>query len=247
MENSKKVRLQKILADRGFCSRREAEKWISEKKVKVNGKIAEIGEKFDPENSQIEISEKFIKKVSSEKIVIAFNKPIGIVTSTKKTSVEKKIVLDFFPSSFPRIFPIGRLDKNSSGLLLLTNDGELAFRLTHPKFEKAKIYRVKVRFPISEKKMEKIRSGGITILNSKILPARIWKITKNEFRIELKEGKNRHIRRLFRKFGNEVLLLHREKIGDLSLLDLKLESGKFKILSKQEILKLEKNSYFLTK
>ncbi len=233
-----KIRIQKILADRGIASRRESEKMISEGVVFVNKKVAQIGEKADPEIDEIEVKKSALEKKAAEKIVVALWKPVDFVTSTKKTAMEKNIVLDLFPSDFPRIFPIGRLDKDSSGLLLLTNDGDIAFEIAHPKFSHQKTYEVLLTKPVPEQDLDRIRTGDMRILGQKIKPAPVRILGGSRVEIILREGKNRQIRRMFRALGSGVKKLRRIAIGNLFLQDLGICEGEFRILEKKEIQKI---------
>ena len=134
-----KIRLNKYLANMGICSRREAEKLIDKGSISVNGKIIiEQGIKIDPKKDKIEVNKKALKEYKNSLVVYALNKPKGYVSSTHKTSVEKNIVLDLLHGVSERVYPVGRLDKDTEGLILLTNDGDLTFRLTHPSFEHKK-------------------------------------------------------------------------------------------------------------
>lgn len=239
MNTEKHVRLQKILADRSIASRREAEKLISAGSVRVNGLIvAELGAKADPEKDVIEVEKNALQKKKEEKMTIALWKPVGFVTSTKKTLLEKNIVFDLLPKYIPRLFPAGRLDKDSSGLLILTNDGELAFSLTHPRFDHTKTYHVLLQKPVSDEDLLKIQRGKVRIMGKSVRPAPIKKLGGSRVEIILTEGKNRHIRRLFRAIGNGVKKLRRVAIGSLSLHELKIQEGEWKVLSKKEIEKL---------
>lgn len=230
-----KIRIQKILADRGISSRREGEKLIADGYVLVNNKIAQIGEKADPEADIITVKKSVLEKKAAEKIVVALWKPVGFVTSTKKTAVENRIIFDLLPRDFPRVFPVGRLDKDSSGLLLLTNDGKIAFEITHPKFSHQKVYEVLLTKPVIESDLEKIRRGEMRILGQKIKPAPVKVLGGARVEIILREGKNRQIRRIFRALGSGVKKLRRVAIGELFLKDLGIKEGEFRILTAEEI------------
>lgn len=235
MENQKLIRLNKYLADQGICSRREAEKLIDEGAVKVNGKlITEQGVKVDLEKDKVEVSKIALDKKEKELVVYALNKPCGYVCSTHKTKVEKDIVLDLFPKDFPRIYSVGRLDKDTSGLLIMTNDGDLTFRLTHPSFEHSKKYLVETIVPIVDNALEKLRKG-VNLFGQKTQPAIIKRISPIKFTIEIHEGKNRQIRRICRKVGANVKSLKRIQIGTLCLEDLCLKEGEYKMLTKEQI------------
>jgi 23S rRNA pseudouridine2605 synthase/23S rRNA pseudouridine2604 synthase len=232
------IRLNKYLANKQIASRREADKLITQGAVKVNGQTHRIlGSKINPDLDQVTVDQHILDTKKQEIIVIALNKPTDYVTSTKKTTIEKQIVFDLLPKDFPRLFPVGRLDKQSTGLLLLTNDGDLTFRLTHPRFAHRKEYLVTLNKPIGNTALEKLRSG-LTLFQTKTLPPKIIKLSPIKYRIILKEGKNRQIRRLFRKVGSGVQELQRVAIENLRLEDLRIKKGQWRKLSKEEIEKL---------
>ena len=230
---NKIVRLHKHIADQGIASRRAAERLIAEGAVKVNGKqVTQMGIKIDPEKDTIEVSEKVLQQKKEELVYIMLHKPKGYVTTTHRTKSEPKIVLDLLKGVDVRVYPVGRLDKDSTGLLLLTNDGDLAFRLTHPSHEHEKEYLVEAMNELADDQFERLRKG-VPILGQKTLPTKIKKLTKRRFLITLKEGKNRQIRRILRKVGSGVKSLKRVRIENLKLGD--LEAGKFKIITRREI------------
>ncbi len=234
------IRLNKYLADQGVCSRREAEKLMDQGAVKVNGKtITEQGVKIDPEKDKVEVSEKAIQEREQKKVVYALNKPLAYVCSTHKTKVERKIVIDLLDVP-ERVYPVGRLDKETTGLILLTNDGDLAYQLTHPSFEHKKVYLVELNKPLVKGALDKLREG-VNLFGSKTLPTKIKKISATKFYITLKEGKNRQIRRIVRKVGSQVKSLQRVQIGSLKLDELNIKIGEFKKLDKKEIEKLLTN------
>ncbi|MBI5414010.1 rRNA pseudouridine synthase [Candidatus Peregrinibacteria bacterium] len=231
------MRLHKHIADLGIASRREAERLIAEGAVKVNGKVVtEMGIKIDPEKDAVEVSEKTLAEKKEKLIYIAMNKPKGYVCSTHRTHAEPRIVLDLLKGISERVYPVGRLDKESTGLLLLTNDGDFAYRLTHPSFEHEKEYLVETMNDISDGMLEKLREG-IPILGQKTLPPKITRLTKRRMLITLKEGKNRQIRRLLRKVGTGVLKLKRVRIAKLRL-DPNLEMGEYVFLSRYTVEKM---------
>lgn len=222
------IRLQKFLSNAGVCSRRQGEEYIKDGLVKVNGEVVtELGTKVDPDIDRVEFRGKLVKaKVNL--IYIALNKPKGYVTSCRQEG--DKIVLDLIDIP-ERVYPIGRLDKDSTGLLLLTNDGRLHHRLLHPSFDHEKEYEVSVARPVSDgaiRKMEK----GMPILGTKTRPAEIKRITAKRFRIVLKEGRNRQIRRMVRKVGNQVTSLKRIRVSNIRLG--RLAKGAWRYLSEKE-------------
>ncbi len=233
-ESENRIRLQKYLADQGIASRRTAEKLIAEGAVQVNGKlITEMGVKIDPNKDSVEVSGDLLKQKKDELIYIMLHKPKGYVTTTHRTKVENKIVMDLLPKDLPRVFPVGRLDKDSTGLLLLTNDGDLAYRLTHPKFEHEKEYLVEAMNDLSGEQVEKLKKG-LPLFGKKTKPPKIKMLSTRKFLITLTEGKNRQIRRLLRKIGTGVKSLKRVRIEDVRL-DSKMQSGEWKFLSLEEV------------
>ena len=228
-----KIRLQKYLADCGIASRRRAEKFIMQGKVKVNGKVVkELGTKVDLKD-KIEFNGKIVKPIE-KRIYIMLNKPVGYLSTVRKSKEKGKTVLDLVKEK-QRIFPIGRLDKDSSGLLILTNDGDLALKLTHPRYTKEKEYEVEVNKPITADFVERMKKGVI-IEEGKTLPAKVKQFGLRKFNITLKEGKKRQIRRMCERLGFEVKKLHRIRINKLKLGNLKV--GEFKHLDEQDIRKL---------
>ncbi len=223
-------RLQKILSAQGIASRRKAEEYITAGLVKVNGKVAELGQKADPEKDTIEVEGKVLND-RAEMLYYLLNKPVGIET-TNATIAGQQTVKDLLPKELQgKIFPVGRLDKDSGGLLLLTNDGVLAFRLTHPKFDHEKEYEVTVGNDIKNGALKKLEEG-VMIDGSKTKPAVIERLAPNKFLITITEGRNRQIRRMSQKVGSPVDVLTRVRIMTLS--DAKLQPGKLRKLSDQE-------------
>jgi len=223
------VRLQKFLSAAGVCSRRKGEELIVTGKVAVNGAIVvELGTKIDPDKDQVEVDGKAVIPAHSL-VYIALNKPRDYVSSCSHPG--EKIVLDLVDVS-ERIYPVGRLDKDSTGLLLLTNDGRLHHRLSHPSFDHEKEYDVTVAKPISDGALKKLRDG-LPLMGTKTRPARITRISPKRFRIVLQEGKNRQIRRMVGKVGNEVTRLQRKRFAGIKLGS--LPPGKWRHLSPAEI------------
>ena len=222
------MRLQKFLSSAGICSRRKGEEFIVAGKVSVNGKIiTELGTKIDPARDQVDVDGQVIKP-TDEFIYIALNKPGDYVTSCSHPG--EKIVVDLVDIS-ERIYPVGRLDKDSTGLLLLTNDGRIHHRLSHPSFDHEKEYDVSVARPISDGALQKMRAG-LPLMGTRTRPARVARISARRFRIVLQEGKNRQIRRMVRKVGNKVTRLQRIRVAGIKLG--KLASGKWRHLSQSE-------------
>ncbi len=222
------MRLQKYLSSAGICSRRQGEEYIKKGLVKVNGEVVTIlGTKVEPEIDLIEISDQVVE-AEQKRVYIALNKPKGYVTSCKQPG--EKIVLDLLNIS-ERVYPVGRLDKESSGLLLLTNNGRVHNMLSHPSFEHEKEYEVTSEKPISDGSLLKMEKG-LPMMETKTRPAIIKRISSRRFRITLKEGKNRQIRRMVRKVGNRVAKLKRIRISNIKLG--KLPEGEWRYLTKKE-------------
>ena len=247
-------RLQKILSARGIASRRKAEEYILAGLVTVNGKKAILGQKADPEVDTIEVDGKVMSD-RAEMLYYVMYKPVGIETSNVPHDVPKAPseavkghrggkpsrrppvqtapnVRDLLPPNLQgKLYPVGRLDKDSEGLLILTNDGPLAYRLTHPKFDHEKEYEVQTKDAIHDSSLAKIR-GGLMIDGAKTKPAKIERTAANAFRISITEGRNRQIRRMCSKVGSEVVKLKRIRITTLT--DSSLKPGKLRPLTNGE-------------
>ena len=226
------VRLQKFLSDAGVCSRRRGEDLIRAGRVQVNGHVvAVLGVKIDPENDHVTLDRQRVRPQQSL-VYIALHKPRGYVTSCRHAG--KKIVLDLVNVA-ERIYPVGRLDKDSTGLLILTNDGRLHLKLSHPSFDHEKEYEVVVERPISDGALRRM-AAGMPILTTRTRPAVVTRIGERSFRIVLKEGRNRQIRRMVRRLGHEVLALKRVRVADLRLGG--LAEGAWRHLTAEEIAQL---------
>jgi 23S rRNA pseudouridine2605 synthase/23S rRNA pseudouridine2604 synthase len=222
------MRIQKFLSAAGICSRRRGEVFIKAGRVSLNGQIvAELGTKIDPENDQVSFDGKPIKYEPSM-LYIALNKPVDYVTSCHHPG--EKIVLDLVDIA-QRVYPIGRLDKDTTGLLLLTNDGKWHHKLSHPSFNHEKEYDVTVAKPITDGALQKM-AAGLPMMESKTRPARVQRIASRRFRITLKEGKNRQVRRMVRKVGNQVTRLKRIRVAGIKLGQ--LPPGKWRHLTEKE-------------
>jgi len=222
------MRIQKFLSAAGICSRRRGEAFIKAGRVSLNGQIViELGTKIDPGNDQVNVDGNPIKYEPSM-LYIALNKPVDYVTSCRHPG--EKIVLDLVDIT-QRIYPIGRLDKDSTGLLLLTNDGRLHHKLSHPSFNHEKEYDVTVVKPITDGALQKM-AAGLSMMESKTRPARVQRIASRRFRIILKEGKNRQVRRMVRKVGNQVTKLKRIRVAGIKLGQ--LPPGKWRHLTEKE-------------
>jgi 23S rRNA pseudouridine2605 synthase len=235
-------RIQKIIAQWGIASRREAEKLILAKRVKLNGQVVTLGDKADPLQDNLEVDGKKIQPQTRPKLVyLLINKPIGVI-STCTDPQGRKTVLDLLPPemrSHQGIHPVGRLDFNSTGALILTNDGALTLKLTHPRYHLPKTYQVCLKGKLSTASLESWRQG-IYLEGKKTLPATIKVLSKSNERtlikIILREGRNRQIRKVAAELGYSVLSLHRLAIGPISLtLPPILASGEYRHLTKSEI------------
>ena len=232
------IRLQKYLADCGIASRRKAEELILQGKVEVNKKIVkELGTKIDNEKDEVKYLGKVVKPENDEKIYILLNKPIGYVT-TLDDQFDRPKITDLIKIN-KRIVPVGRLDMFTSGAIILTNDGDFVYKVTHPKHEIDKTYTVTIIGKITKEDVEKLEKGveiddGYITKPAKV---KILKIDeeKNQSRlsITIHEGKNRQVRKMINSIGKKVLALHRAKIGDIDVKDLNL--GNWRYLKKNEI------------
>ena len=234
-------RLQKVIANAGITSRRHAEKLITEGRVSVNNVVVtELGVKADAEKDIIRIDGKIIS-VENTKQYIILNKPAGFVT-TLHDPQNRPTVVDLLGDLPGRVYPVGRLDYDSRGLLLLTNDGDFAQKVQHPRFEKPKIYMVKVQGHLSKEELKKL-DKGIKAGDDVFKPENLKVVRMNDkscwLRLTLKEGKNRIIRRGFEAIGHRVAHLVRESIGDLHLGNIK--EGMWRHLTQKEISQLIDN------
>lgn len=221
-------RLQKILSARGIASRRKAEEYIAAGLVTVNGKIAKVGDKADSENDVIEVDGKVLE-ARQKMLYYVMHKPVGVLTSLAEQEYSCSTVRDLLPSDLRgKICPVGRLDKDSSGLLLFTNDGVLAYRLTHPKFDHEKEYEIETERPVTPGQIRKLEEG-ITIAGQKTKPARVAHLAPRRFRIAITEGRYRQIRRMCQKVGCPVRTLRRVRI--MTLTDMKLKPGEMRELT----------------
>ena len=227
------TRINKFLSEVGYCSRRQADALIDQGRVYVNRKPAMMGMKVFEED-MIEIDGEKINQSKKKKIFIALNKPRGVVCTTN-AGVEENNIIDFL--KFPqRVFPIGRLDKSTTGLILLTNDGETANRILKTANNNEKEYLVKVNRPIPESILKKM-SEGVPILGKITKKCIVEKVKTNQFKITLTQGLNRQIRRMCDYFDYKVVSLQRIRIMNIKL---DLPEGKFRLLDNQEIKGLKK-------
>lgn len=233
------VRLQKFMAEQGIASRRKSEDLIRAGKVKVNGHIAVIGQKINPKKDLVTVGkQKIVPPKTRNMVYIMLNKPRGYVT-TVSDEYDRKTVMDLISDIKERIYPVGRLDKDSEGLLIMTNDGSFTNCLTHPSHGLAKVYRVTVRPAVDDEILYNLRNG-IVIDGRKTAPADVTVLTEEENRVVLEfvlhEGRNREIRKMCESQGLEVARLKRTAVGSLKLGV--LPQGKYKELTEQEVKKL---------
>ena len=234
-------RLQKYLANQGIASRRKAEEYILDGKVKVNGKVVtELGIKINPKKDMVEYDGKKVKK-DIKKVYVLLNKPIDYVT-TVKDQFSRNTVVDLVKNAGENLLPVGRLDMYTSGALILTNDGDFIYHVTHPKHEVNKTYTVTLRGKVTNEEVENLRQG-VTIDDdylTKPAKVRILKIDeeKNISRLEITihEGKNRQVRKMCEAVGKKVVALHRSKIGSIEVKDLKIGSWRYLTNKEVEIL-----------
>ena len=237
-------RLQKILSEIGITSRRKAEELILEGKVTVNGRVATIGMKADPEKDYIRVDGKLVTgfKRDIRKVYLIFNKPRGVVT-TLFDPEGRPTVKDFLKGVKYRVFPVGRLDYDSEGLLLLTNDGDFAHAVMHPSKKISKTYLVKVKDIIEEKNIKKLQRG-IRLENVTTKPAKVRKVKELEknswIEMTLFEGRKRQIRRMMESIGHPVIVLRRISINGLRLKDLR--EGEIRHLTPDELKLIKKET-----
>ena len=233
------IRLQKYLAEAGIASRRKAEEFILQGKVKVNGQVVtELGTKVQPQKDEVKYENKIVQ-IENKKIYILLNKPIGYVT-TVKDQFHRDSVLDLVKVK-ERLVPVGRLDMYTSGALILTNDGDFVYKVTHPKHEIDKTYTVTLSGIVDAEKVEKLRKG-VDIGGYITKPAKV-KILKTDeeknitrLEITIHEGKNRQVRKMCEGIGHKVIALHRSAISGIKVKNLEL--GKWRYLSKEETRKI---------
>lgn len=230
-------RLQKYLAQAGVASRRKCEEYIEQGRVKVNGKtITELGTKVNPETDKVEFDNKLISKQNEEYTYILLNKPIDYVT-TVKDQFDRNTVLDLVKVN-KRLVPVGRLDMFTSGALILTDDGDFVYKITHPKHEITKTYTVTLKGIVTKEDVKKLENG-VDIGNFTTSKARVKilktdeETNKSRLEITIHEGKNRQIRRMCEAIDKKVLALHRSKIGNIGVKDLKI--GTWRYLKKSEV------------
>lgn len=231
-----KVRVQKIIAESGLCSRRKAEELIAAGKVTINGRVCSLGDKADPHADVVAVSGKRIGEAPREKRYIMLNKPRGYITSMSDEQ-GRRIAAELLDGVEERVVPVGRLDRNSEGLLLFTNDGEFANEITHPSRHVSKTYRVTIDGRVSEEQIMRL-SSGVELDDGKVtLPCSVEVLAEEPertvLRITIKQGLNRQIRRMCAAVGLQVGRLRRIAIGGVKLGMLK--SGEWRDLTKEEL------------
>ena len=229
------TRINKYLSEVGYCSRRRADRLIEEGKVTINGKVTEIGSKVE-DDDKVEVEGQRIKKSTKQKkIYLAFNKPVGIVCTTNRR-IESHNIIDFI--KYPkRIFPIGRLDKDSEGLIFLTNDGDIVNKILRARNNHEKEYIVIVNRPINREFIKRM-SNGVKILDTTTKNCLVIKLSQKKFKIILTQGLNRQIRRMCEFLGYKVQSLKRVRIMNIKL---DLPTGKYREFTKEELLELNKS------
>lgn len=233
MEETQAVRINKYLSEIGYCSRRAADKLIQEGRITVNGEAVEMGLKVTPAD-EIVVDGIIVDQAGDKPVYIAFNKPVGIVCTTD-TRVEKDNIIDYI--NYPtRIFPIGRLDKPSEGLIFLTNDGDIVNKILRARNQHEKEYVVTVNRPITDEFIQKM-SAGVPILDTVTRPCVVKQTHKKEFRIILTQGLNRQIRRMCEYLDYRVVTLKRVRIMNVSL---DVGKGKWRHLTKKEMAEINR-------
>lgn len=234
-----RVRLNKFLSHSGVASRREADRMIEERRVTVNGQVVQVlGLTVDNERDEVKVDDRRVK-TEPRKVYLMLNKPGGYLVSLKDP-FKRPTIKDLLPSFKSRIFPVGRLDYQSQGLLLMTNDGDLAYRLTHPRYKIRKVYLVKITDQPDPPKMAKLEKGilldGKRTAPAKIIPQR-HSSQGTLLRVEIFEGRKREVRRMFEAIGHRVIELRRIKLDGLSLG--KLKKGQWRYLTPKELQRLK--------
>jgi 23S rRNA pseudouridine2605 synthase/16S rRNA pseudouridine516 synthase len=228
-------RLQKILSRAGVASRRKVEELVLAGRVQLNGTVVkELGLRVDPSKDHIRVDGRLIKKLEP-KVYVLMNKPRGILC-TRMDPLGRPLVTDLLKGKKMRLYPAGRLDGDSEGLLILTNDGEFCQRMTHPRYQKQRTYHVKVRGRPGLQEIGTLRRG-VTLSDGRTLPAEVTLMrglkANSWWRVVVREGRNRLVRRMFQKIGHPVLRLRRVRYGPLTLGDLK--PGDYRYLTREEV------------
>ena len=221
--------MQKYLAERGIGSRRHCEEIIQDGRVQ--------GLQVDPEHDQVKVDGQPVPEVES-KVTIVYHKPVGVVSTCRTSRESGPAITDTIDLPF-RVYPAGRLDRDSSGLMVLTNDGDLALRITHPRYGKEKEYRIQLTKPLSNTSREQLQAG-VELDDGVVVPVRMWETADGSLGIVITEGRKRLIRRMFEAVGTKVVSLHRIRIGDIMLGD--LPPGEWRVLTDDEIRSLQQGT-----
>jgi 23S rRNA pseudouridine2604 synthase len=229
---SHQTRINKFLSETGFCSRREADKLLEQGRITINGKIPELGTKVS-ENDEVRVDGKLVRETNEKPIYLAFHKPVGVECTTNQKVRDNIVDYINYPK---RIFPIGRLDKASEGLIFMTNDGDIVNKILRARNNHEKEYIVTVNRPITDRFIEKM-SNGVPILDTVTRKCKVEQVSKNIFRIILTQGLNRQIRRMCEYLGYEVTALKRTRIINISL---DIPVGRYRDLTDGEITQLNK-------
>jgi len=229
----KETRINKYLSEVGYCSRRAADKLIEQGRVTINGKVPEMGTKVNPKD-EVRVDGELISEPKEKPVYLAFNKPIGIVCTTD-TRVEKNNIIDFI--NYPkRIFPIGRLDKPSEGLIFMTNDGDIVNKILRARNHHEKEYLVTVNKPITAEFIKKMQNG-VPILDTVTRKCKVEQLSSNQFKIVLTQGLNRQIRRMCEYLDYRVKKLKRVRIMNV---DLDVPVGKWRHLTNNELMEINR-------
>jgi 23S rRNA pseudouridine2605 synthase len=223
------MRLNKFIASTGHCSRRKADELIEQDRVRVNGEAPSIGTQIDPEIDRVSINGKTIH-APAEFTYIMLHKPTGY-TTTKSDPHADRTIYDLLPDKYHHLHPVGRLDRDSEGLLLLTDDGDFTYKMTHPSNNSEKTYHIKIKNPLNPKQIDRLEIGILIEEDQglyKTKPCKIKSLGQNKFEIALSEGRNRQIRKMFQAAGTRVVFLKRLKMGAYELE--KLKKGDWKIV-----------------
>ncbi len=226
------IRINKYLSQVGFCSRREADKLIAKKRILINDELPEMGSKVN-QNDVVKVDGKVVEAKEDEKVYMIFNKPKGIVCTTD-TGVEKDNIIDYINYK-TRIYPVGRLDKMSEGLIFLTNDGEIVNKILRARHYHEKEYVVKVNKPLNNNFLNAMQNG-VEILETKTRPCKVEKINQNTFKIILTQGLNRQIRRMCEALDYRVIALKRIRIMHISL---DIPVGQYRMFTESELKTLQ--------
>jgi len=232
-ESKSEEKLQKVLAGIGLASRRVVEGYILDERITVNGEIAHIGQRVDRDKDELSFDGVPLR-VNSELVYYLLHKPKGVI-STANDPQGRKTVTDLVPTE-PRVYPVGRLDKDTEGLLLITNDGDLTYRLTHPSQGVEKEYLVELSQKVSRGNLRRLREG-IELEEGRTSPAKVSQIQDRIIKIVIHEGRNRQVRRMFQAIGHPVKRLIRTRIGNM--VDHTLQSGQWRQLTTLDLLHFE--------